>query len=150
MRSGDQVADVDLLLAALGRRPNVLALDLARAGVQLDDAGQPQIDARTLRAAGSAAVYLAGDVSPERPLMHEAADEGGIAASSALAFLSGGSPRPAQRSAPLAIVFSDPDIASVGTPLHDCDASTTVVGTAQGTGNGRSKVLHAPGNLVRV
>lgn len=150
LRSGDQATDVDLLLAALGRRPNLAALDLARAGVQLQGKGQPQIDATTLRAAGDAAVYLAGDVNPDRPLMHEAADEGAIAARGALASLVGEPPQPAQRSAPLAIVFSDPDVASVGAPLQACDAAATVVGTAQGTGNGRSKVLHAPGNLVRV
>ncbi len=150
LRSGEHTAEVDLLLAALGRQPNVQALDLARAGVRLDDKGQPLVDAGTLRAAGDAAVYLAGDVSPDRPLMHEAADEGAIAARGALASLTGKPPKPAVRSAPLAIVFSDPDVASVGTPLTACDAKTTVVGSAQGSGNGRSKILHAPGNLVRV
>ena len=148
--SGEHTADVDLLLAALGRQPNVQALDLARAGVLLDDKGQPQIDTGTLRAAGDAAVFLAGDVSPERPLMHEAADEGAIAARSAMASLTGTPPQPAVRSAPLAIVFSDPDVASVGAPLSACDVKTTVIGSAEGSGNGRSKILHAPGNLVRV
>jgi dihydrolipoamide dehydrogenase len=150
LRSGEQTTEVDLLLAALGRQPNVAGLELARAGVQLDDKGQPQIDVGTLRAVGRAEVFLAGDVHPDRPLMHEAADEGNIAARSALAFISGKQPQHAMRKTPLAIVFSDPDIASIGTPLDCCDAATTVVGTAQGSGNGRSKVLHAPGNLVRV
>lgn len=150
LRSGDQTTEVDLLLAALGRRPNVQALDLARAGVRLDDKGQPQIDAATLRAAGDAAVYLAGDVSPDRPLMHEAADEGAIAARAALASLAGQPPQPAARSAPLAIVFSDADVASVGCAFDALDPQSTVIGSAEGKGNGRSKILHAPGNLVRV
>lgn len=67
-----------------------------------------------------------------------------------LTWTNGGTPQPAVRSAPLAIVFSNPDVASVGCAFDALDAQATVVGTAEGKGNGRSKVLHAPGNLVRV
>ena len=54
--------------------------EAADAGVPLDAQGQPVVDLSTLRA-GSAPVFLAGDVQPDRPLMHEAADEGVIAPS---------------------------------------------------------------------
>ncbi|MBU2287848.1 MAG: dihydrolipoyl dehydrogenase [Gammaproteobacteria bacterium] len=150
IRSDGRADSVELVLAALGRRPNVEALDLAQAGVALDEKGQPTLDPITLRAVGPAPVFLAGDVSPDRPLMHEAADEGVNAARSALQAVG---LRPAallQRRAPISIVFSNPDIAFVGTAFPRLDSDATIVGIAEGSGNGRSRILHAEGNLVRV
>lgn len=151
MHSGDASATVDLVLAALGRQPNVEQLDLARAGVTLDRHGQAVVDAASLRAAGKAAVFLAGDVSPDRPLMHEAVDEGVIAARGAMHSLGKGIEKalPARRAA-MSIVFSNPDVAAVGLPFDRLDLSRTVIGTAQGSGNGRSVILGAEGNLLRV
>lgn len=151
MHSGEASATVDLVLAALGRQPNVEQLDLAKAGVTMDTHGQPIVDSASLRAAGKAMLFLAGDVSPDRPLMHEAIDEGVIAARGALHSLDKGIEKavPARRAA-MSIMFSNPDVASVGMPYDRLDMSRTVIGTAQGSGNGRSRILGAEGNLVRV
>ncbi|HEY0883730.1 MAG TPA: FAD-dependent oxidoreductase, partial [Ramlibacter sp.] len=139
---------VEVVLAAIGRRPNVERLDLAQAGVALDAKARPQVDAATLRAGGTC-VFLAGDVHPDRPLMHEAADEGVIAAQGALALLDGRPPAAAVRRVPLSIVFSDPDVAAVGVPF-DRLPDGAVVGTAEGSGNGRSRILGATDSLVRL
>ncbi|MHB1124588.1 MAG: dihydrolipoyl dehydrogenase [Ramlibacter sp.] len=147
--AGERSETVEMVLAALGRQPNVERLELARAGVAMDAKGRPQVDAATLRAGGTS-VFLAGDVDPERPLMHEAADEGVIAARGALALLEGRTPAVESRRVPLAIVFSDPDVAAVGVPFDRLPADSTVVGTAQGAGNGRSRILGATDNLVRI
>ena len=146
MRSGEASATVDLVLAALGRQPNVEQLDLARAGVTLDSHGQPVVGA-----AGKAAIFLAGDVTPDRPLMHEAIGEGVMAARGALRSLDDGFEKavPLRRAA-ISIVFSNPDVAAVGMAYDHLDMSRTVIGTAQGAGNGRSRILGAQGNLVRV
>ena len=146
--AGDRSETVDMVLAALGRRPDVERLDLAEAGVAMDAKGRPQVDAATLRA-GATSVFLAGDVQPERPLMHEAADEGVIAARGALALLEGRTAAVEPRRVPLAIVFSDPDVAAVGLPFDRLPAGA-VVGTAEGSGNGRSRILGATDSLVRV
>ena len=82
--------------------------------------------------------------------MHEAADEGLIAARGALALLEDRQIRPAARRAPLGIVFTGPDICSVGVPFDQLDPRSIVVGTAEGSGNGRSRILHAESNIVRV
>jgi dihydrolipoamide dehydrogenase len=84
-------------------------------------------------------------------LMHEAIDEGVIAARGALHSLGDGIGEavPARRAA-MSIVFSNPDVAAVGTPYDRLDMSRTVVGTAQGAKNGRSRILGAEGNLVRI
>lgn len=146
--AGGEGETVEMVLAAIGRRPNIERLDLAQAGVAMDAKGRPQLDAATLRAGGTC-VFLAGDVHPDRPLMHEAADEGLIAAQGALALLDGRSPAAAVRRVPLSIVFSDPDVAAVGLPFDRLPAGA-VVGTAEGSGNGRSRILGATDSLVRL
>lgn len=65
----------DFLLAATGRRPNVDDIGLAHSGLVLDAGGVPVYDRRTGQA-GNSAVFIAGDAADERPLLHEAADEG--------------------------------------------------------------------------
>lgn len=149
LQSGQATERVDMVLAALGRRPNVEALDLAHAGVPLDGRDQPIIDPQTLRA-GASRVFLAGDASALRPLMHEAVDEGVIAARAAACSLNGACATPAPRRTPLAIVFSDPDIAAIGVAYDKLDLDATVIGTAQGMSNGRSRVMGAEANLVRL
>ena len=57
---------------------------------------------------------------------------------------------PATRRTSLGIVFSDPDICSVGMPFDEMDPKSTVVGTAEGSSNGRSRILHAESSLPRI
>lgn len=149
LRSGDSREKVDRVLAALGRTPNVEALDLRRAGIEPDALGRIQIDPHTLRA-GAAAVFLAGDVSPDRPLMHEAVDEGLIAARGALQIVNGRDAVLPPRRTPISIVFSDPDVATVGESFDRLAHDRSVIGTARGMENGRSRILGAEGNLVRL
>lgn len=147
--SGERRDTVEMVLAAVGRRPNVEGLDLDRAGVSLYGKAQPMFDPVTLRA-GDAPVFFAGDVNPDRPLLHEAADEGVIAARGAIALVSGAPPVLPARRTPLSIVFSDPDVCAVGTPFDALDPRQVVIGTAQGSANGRSRIMGTPENLIRV
>lgn len=149
LRSGDQTARVDAVLVALGRHPDIQALNLQQAGVCMDAHGQPVLDTKTLRA-GSSKVFLAGDVNGLRPLMHEAVDEGVIAARAAAQSIDGRNIEFPSRSTSLAIVFSDPDIAMVGQAYDSLDLEHTVIGSAQGGGNGRSRVIAAEDNLVHL
>lgn len=149
LSSGDSSACVDVVLAALGRRPNIEALELGNSGVGLDGEGAPRINRATLHAPDSS-IFFAGDVHPDRPSMHEAADEGIIAARGALALIGAASDPPASRRTPLAIVFSDPDLAMVGAPYESLVERGVAVGSAEGSGNGRSRIFAAEDNLVRV
>lgn len=146
MSNGVDSEHVDCLLAALGRKPALQSLQLDAAGVALDDLGFPDIDPGTMRA-GESALYFAGDINGQRPLQHEAADEGVIAGWNAARH---GEKRVFLRRVPLSIVFSEPDIAAVGVPFNELDPERTIVGTASGQGNGRSRIIHAEDNLVRV
>ncbi len=148
--AGDgQSEQVDLVLAALGRSPRLEGLDLAAAGVPLDDKGRPRLDADGLRA-GDARVIFAGDVNGVRPLMHEAVDEGLFAARLAAQMIDGRAGDAPARRVPIGIVFSDPDIGAVGLAHDQLDAASTVIGSARGAANGRAQVLGAPDDLLRV
>ncbi len=78
---GGQSAEVDWLVIAAGRGPDVQALNLEQAGVELDERGLVKVDGaqRTSRAG----VYAIGDIVPGPALAHKASDEGVIAAEDA-------------------------------------------------------------------
>jgi dihydrolipoamide dehydrogenase len=147
--SGERRDTVEMVLAALGRRPNIEGLALEHAGVAVDGSGQPMLDPVTLRA-GAAPVFFAGDVHPDRPLLHEAAADGVIAARGAIALVTGAPAVLPARATPLSIVFSDPDVCAVGTPFDRLEHDQVVIGTAQGSANGRSRIMGTPENLIRV
>lgn len=138
--------EVEWVLAALGRKPALDGLQLEAAGVILDNRGYPAVDLGTMRS-GETALYIAGDANPDRPLQHEAADEGAIAGWNAAHH---GASRRFRRRVPLSIIFSDPDIALVGMTLDQLDEEQVVIGTSSGRANGRSRVLGAEDNLVRI
>jgi len=139
----------DYLLAATGRRPNVDNLDIQNAGIELDDRGLPEFDPYTLRC-GDSHIFIAGDVNNHRPLLHEAADEGRIAGDNAGAWPD---VRAGLRKAPLAVVFSDPQIASVGLTIDQVDEKCRggfAVGEVSFENQGRSRVIGKNQGLLRV
>lgn len=109
IRFGDQAIEVDLVIAAIGRRAPLEKLGLEKLGVPLDERGLPEIDPGSLRADG-VPVWFAGDINGIRPLMHEAADEGRLAVWHAL--------HPDEeciaRRTPMGIVFTEPQVAWAG------------------------------------
>lgn len=148
-RAGAHATNVDAVMVAVGRSPNVEELELARAEVAYGAHGKVTFDIGTMHCPGSR-VMLAGDVAGDRPFQHEAVAEGRAAARSALCLLNGQAPVAEPRSVPLSIVFSAPDIASVGARFDHLDPVSVIVGNAEGSGNGRSRILDAEDNLVRV
>ena len=145
MRADGREAEVELLLAALGRRPNTDGLGLAEAGFALDARGTPIFDPATMRI-GDLPVYIAGDANADRPLMHEAADEGAIAGFNAAR----DTPTRFARKVSLGIAFSGPDVASVGTRFDALPTEGIVIGSAGGDKNGRARILGATDSLLRV
>ncbi len=139
----------DYLLAATGRRPNVDGLDLEQTSLELDDHGMPLYDPWTMQC-GDSHIFIAGDANNHLPLLHEAADEGGIAGTNA-----GRYPevRVGHRRTPLAVVFSDPQIATVGLTIQQVDEQCRgcyEVGSVDFSDQGRSRVMGANRGLLRV
>jgi dihydrolipoamide dehydrogenase len=74
---GDQRGEVDWLVIAAGRGPDIEALGLDAAGVQLDEAGLVAVDGRQRTSVQN--VYAIGDIVRGPALAHKASDEGIIA-----------------------------------------------------------------------
>jgi dihydrolipoamide dehydrogenase len=74
---GDQQGEVDWLIIAAGRGPDVDALGLQEAGVQIDQRGLVQVDG-SLRTTAEG-IWAIGDLTPGPALAHKASDEGIIA-----------------------------------------------------------------------
>ncbi len=127
----------DYALAAVGRVPNLDGLGLESTGLVLDRRGVPVFDQHTLRC-GDSSIFLAGDATADLPLLHEAADEGRIAGDNAARLPD---VRPGLRRSPLAIVFSDPNIALVGETWEKVKDRDPVVGQVSFDDQGRSRVM---------
>jgi dihydrolipoamide dehydrogenase len=145
VKAGETTVVVDKIIAALGRRPNVDDLGLDRLGITLDKQGMPPFDPCSMQIAGLP-VFIAGDSSAHSPFMHEAADEGHIAGLNATA------PEPARyaRRTPLAIVFSDPDIAMVGRRFSAIGEGEAVIGEADFGRQGRAVAAGTNRGALRV
>ncbi len=134
------------VLAAAGRRPNLAALDLAAAGLPLDDKGMPPWDPDTTQC-GDAPVFLAGDVNGHRQILHEAADEGRIAGRNAAAWPE---VTPAERRTALAIAFTDPQMALVGQSYAELNRDGVAIGEISYERQGRARVIAENRGLVRL
>lgn len=134
------------VIAAAGRRPNVAGLGLEHAGVQLDARGIPVFDAGTMQV-GDTPIFIAGDVNNDRPLLHEAADEGRIAGVNASLYPNTLRHR---RRAGLGIAFTDPQMAIVGPRYKDLEPGTFVIGDVSYDDQGRARVMNKHKGLVHV
>jgi dihydrolipoamide dehydrogenase len=140
------IVDVDCVIAATGRSPNVKGLTLENTSLPLDERGVPVFDPTTMRI-GDSHAFIAGDVNNDRPILHEASDEGHIAGENAARF-----PfvTPQRRSSALGIVFSDPQIAMVGDRFADLDEGDIAIGEVSFKNQGRSRIMLKNDGLLRV
>ncbi len=143
-----RVESFSYVLAAAGRKPNLAGLDIERAGISLDERGLLSADRATARV-GDTNVFLAGDAAAEVPLLHEAIDEGTIAGENAARFPD---VHPRVRRSPLAIVFTDPQIAVAGESFARLSgrAADLVTGEVSFENQGRSRVMRKNKGAARV
>lgn len=142
---GDRSVVVDGVLAALGRRPNLEGLGLDKLGVNLDAHGLPPFNTQTMQI-GDLPIFLAGDMNGERPILHEAADEGRIAGYNSVRQ----APSTFSRRTPLNITFSHPNIAVVGRSLASLKDMKYSTGEVKFDGQGRSLVMVENSGYLRV
>ena len=133
------------MFASMGRSPNLDKLGLADIGVELDARGIPVFDPATMRI-GDTPIYIAGDVTGERPVLHEAGDEGRIAGHNAIS----AEPMAFRRKTPLSITFCDPNIVVVGTRFADLDPASTVTGQVQMGPVGHAMIMAKNHGLIRI
>ncbi len=135
----------DNVFLTMGRMPNIDKLELENLHVRLNEKGLPHVNPHTLQV-GSLPVFMAGDVNGDRPVLHEAADEGVIAGYNALRR----KPYCFKRRVPLAIAFTDPQIVVVGKGYHQVKKEPHKIGEARFDSQGRSLILDRNTGLLRL
>ncbi len=143
--AGEHSVVVDKVLAAMGRTPNLERLGLERIGVELDERGIPVHDANTMQI-GNLPMFIAGDVSGVRPVLHEAGDEGRIAGHNAVS----ANISAFRRKTPLFINFCDPNICIVGARWNDLDHDAVAVGQIKLAPVGRALIMGKNRGVIRV
>ena len=145
----ERVETFDYALAATGRVPNVRDLGLENTSLELDKRGVPVYDRYTLQC-GKSPIFIAGDSNGDVPLLHEAADEGGIAGENAYKFpdVSAG-----RRRTPITVVFTEPQMAVVGPGYNEFKKTAGlcfVTGRVSFENQGRSRVMLRNKGLLNV
>jgi dihydrolipoamide dehydrogenase len=137
----------EYVLAATGRPPQLDALDLAAAGIELDKRGVPKhLDPRTMQI-GDTAIFMAGDVDGAHPVLHEATFEGRVAGQNAALHPD---VRAHVRHVPLGIMFTEPNVAIVGEVPTRGEGVEWAVGEVNYRDQGRARVINQAYGRTRV
>ncbi|MEZ5076318.1 MAG: dihydrolipoyl dehydrogenase [Solirubrobacterales bacterium] len=141
---GEERIEAEKIVIAVGRTPNTDGLGLQTTGARLDDKGLVEVDERRLATPDIAAI---GDVTAGPALAHKASAEA-IVAAEALC----GLPSAFEPLAIPAVVFTDPEIASVGMTLEEAKKAGLDAVQAKGTlaSNGRAATLDADDGFTQV
>ena len=104
---------------------------------------------------GQTPIFIAGDASNQIPLLHEAADQGKIAGDNAGRSLKSlADVRSGLRRSAIGVVFSDPQLATVGMRYDDVvkryDRDCFAIGEVSFKNQGRSRVMLKNQGLLRV
>jgi len=135
----------DIVLLAIGRRPFTQGIGLAEAGVALDERGRIRTDRHyTTNVPG---IHAIGDVIAGPMLAHKAEEEG-----VALAELLAGQAGHVNYSAIPGVVYTDPEVASIGQTEEELKAAGTAysVGKFPFTANGRARAMGNTEGFVKL
>jgi dihydrolipoamide dehydrogenase len=141
-----QTFPCDVILSCVGRRPNGKGLGLEALGVRVDDKGFVPVDSR--RMTNVPGIYAIGDVAGQPMLAHKGSHEGLVAAA-AIAGDQGAAYDPACIPA---VIFTDPEIASVGLSVDEAKAAgfDPVEGKFPFGASGRAMSLNETEGWVKV
>jgi len=147
VKLGDKCEEVDQVLLAMGRRPNIDKIGLENIGVKLNNEGLPEIDLNTMSLQEAKHIFLPGDVNADRSILHEAADEGKIAGYNAV-----NDEKCFKRRTSLGVTFSEPNIATSGQSYAELKNENIdfVTGKVTFEGQGRSIVKLKEQGLLHV
>jgi dihydrolipoamide dehydrogenase len=145
-KGGDsETLEADVVLVAIGRRPNIDGLDLDKSGVETNERGQIEVghDFQT----EVEGVYAIGDVTPGPMLAHKAEDEG-IAAAEFIA----GQQGIINHDLIPGVVYTYPEIASIGKTEEEVKDSGTEykVGKFLFAANSRAKTNRDTDGYVKI
>ncbi|MBP1933601.1 dihydrolipoyl dehydrogenase [Ammoniphilus resinae] len=135
----------DYVLVTVGRRPNLDDLGLEAIKMKLTDKGLIEVDQQCKTSVAN--IYAIGDIVPGPALAHKASYEGKVAAE----VIAGQASAVDYKAIP-AVVFSDPEVASVG--LNETEAVEqgfqVVTGKFPYAANGRALSMNAGDGFVKL
>ena len=144
-QQGEKTLACDLVLSTVGRRPSAAGLDIERAGLSLDSSGFLPVDLQQKTAVRG--IYAIGDIAGQPMLAHKASHEGIVAAE----VVAGKNVARDYKCVP-AVVFTDPEIASVGLTEDQAKAqgAEVVVGKFPFAASGRALSLDSTDGFSKV
>jgi dihydrolipoamide dehydrogenase len=142
---GESQKTFDKVLVTIGRAPNTESLELDRAGVKTDAKGFIPVNER--RQTSNPNVFAIGDVAGQPLLAHKGSKEGMVAAE-AIA----GMKTVYDVKAMPAVIFTDPEIATVGLTEAEAKAKglNVTVGVFPYAANGRALSVAEPDGMVKL
>lgn len=140
----------ETVLVATGRRNTLDKLGVENLGVSLDEKNRPKDLNENTGQIGELPVYIVGDANAHLPLLHVASDEGFSAGATVSKDSSAAYIRPPAPA--YAIVFCEPQIATVGKSLQQLDEEGTqyVIGEIDFAKQGRSRVMGVNCGILRI
>jgi dihydrolipoamide dehydrogenase len=139
VKADDKTYEVDKAIVSVGRRPNLDRIGLENLDISLSERGIPNIDSSTMSLKEFPHIFFPGDINADRPILHEAADEGTMAGVNAV---KEDGLQCFKRRVSLGVTFSDPNIATVGNRYQQLvdEGVSFVTGEVSFEGQGRSIV----------
>jgi dihydrolipoamide dehydrogenase len=143
---GENSAEVDYLMIAGGRAPDVEGLGLQEAGVELEENGKVKVD--EYQRTTNQKVFAIGDLVNRKALAHKASEEGVIAAETAAEVET----QPVNQGLVAGATFCHPQVASVGlTEAQAKEAGHEIkVGKQKIAGEGAGTVYEDKDGLVKL
>jgi dihydrolipoamide dehydrogenase len=142
---GETKKTFDKVLVTIGRAPNTDNLGLDKIGVKLDNKGFIPTNER--RQTSVPHIFAIGDVAGQPLLAHKGSKEGIVAAE-----VIGGLKTVYDVKAMPAVIFTDPEIATVGLTEAECKAQglTVDIGVFPYAANGRALSVNEPDGMVKL
>ena len=143
--AGEKKQTFDKILVTIGRTPNTDQLALEKAGIKIDSKGFIPVNEKRQTSVGH--IFAIGDVAGQPLLAHKGSKEGLVAAE-----VIGGMKTIYDVKAMPAVIFTDPEIASVGISEMDAKAQnlTVNVATFPYAANGRALSIAEPDGFVKL
>jgi dihydrolipoamide dehydrogenase len=143
---GDTTTEVDYLMIAGGRAPDVEGLGLQEAGVELEESGKVKVDG--LQRTSNPKVFAIGDLVNQKALAHKASEEGVVAVEAA----AGVETHPVDQDLIAGATFCHPQVASVGFSEEGAKAlgHEVKVGKQKIAGEGAGTVYEDKDGLVKL
>jgi dihydrolipoamide dehydrogenase len=138
--------EVERVLVATGRAPNVEDIGLKEAGVQLSDRGFVKINERLETSAKG--IYAIGDVAGPPMLAHKGSREGHVLAE----LLAGHKPHPVNYANIPNATYCHPEVASIGLTEQQCKEQKIMykVGKFPFSANGRARTAGETEGFVKI